>query len=177
MKRSSLIAAAIFTTILAGCGEKQAQPVVALPSAPSQAAAPAEPAIPLDKVDKLLMPVALASVDGVNGVILPKTGSTLVANGPDITIAGFAVDQVATEPASGVVVMIDAQPFVAMYGGERPDIAKALNNPNYVKSQFYAKIPTAGLSNGLHDITIRVIASDRSGYYASAWSAKVSVEK
>ena len=72
--------------------------------------------------------------------------------------------------------MIDGKPYVAIYGGERPDIAKAHNNPKYLKSQFYIEIPTSTVGAGLHDLKIRVIAADKSGYYESNLIAKLDVK-
>ena len=176
MKRSSLIAAAIFTTALAGC-EKQAQPVVNVPAqaASGQAAtAPAE--VMLDKIETNLGTTAYLSVDGLNGVASPKSGSVTPVTGANFQIAGFAVDQAHEKAAAGVVVLVDNKPYVAKFGGERPDIAEALKNSNYLHSQFWAEIPTAGLAKGPHDISLRVVAADRSGYYVSTWVGKVSVE-
>jgi hypothetical protein len=126
--------------------------------------------------DKLENP-ATASVDGLNGVTLPKFGSVIPVTGASFSIAGFAIDKIHESPAAGVIIVVDGQTYIADYGGERPDIAAALKNPNYLKSQFYALIPTEGLANGLHDVSLRVIAADRSGYFASEWSAKISIAK
>ena len=178
MKRSSLIAAAIFTTILAGC-EKRAQPVVNVPTAATSgpaAAAPPDVMLDLDKVETNLGPTAYVMVDVLNGVTSPKSGSVTPVTGASFQIAGFAVDQAHEKAAAGVVVLVDQKAFVTKFGGERPDIAAALKSPNYLHSQFWAEIPTAGLAKGLHDISLRVVAADRSGYYVSNWVGKISVE-
>jgi hypothetical protein len=178
MKRSNLIFAAVFAAILAGC-EKQAQPVVVLPStAPGQAAAPADAtsAVMLDKIETNLGTTPYLSVDGLNGITSPASGSVTPVNGASFQIAGFAVDQAHESAAAGVVVVVDRQTYVAKFGGDRPDIAEALKNPNYLHSQFWAEIPTAGLGKGLHDVSLRVVAADRSGYYVAKWTGKISIE-
>jgi hypothetical protein len=119
---------------------------------------------------------AFGNVDGVNDVTSPKPGSTVTIKADKVTIGGFAVDAVKGEAAAGVVVVIDGKPSVTTYGGERPDIAKALNNPKYLKSQFYAEVPTSVIGSGLHELKFRVIASDRSGYYESGIVAKLDIK-
>ena len=80
------------------------------------------------------------------------------------------------EAAAGVLAIISGKPYVATYGGERPDIAKTLNNPKYLKSQFYIEVPTSTVGSGLHDLKIRVIAADKSGYYESNLIAILEVK-
>jgi hypothetical protein len=120
---------------------------------------------------------SFGGVDGINGVSSPKSGSVVPIEGEKIEIAGNAVDAVKGEAAAGVLVLIDGKPYTAVHGGERPDIAKALNNPKYLKSQFYAAIPTAEIGVGQHEVKFRVIASDKSGYYESDWVAKLDVKQ
>lgn len=72
--------------------------------------------------------------------------------------------------------MIDGKPYGTVYGGDRPDIAKVLNNPNYLKIQFYVDVPTVAVGTGIHDLKIRVISADKSGYFESDWFAKLEVK-
>lgn len=120
---------------------------------------------------------AFGGVDGINGVTSPKPGSVIPVKGDKIEVAGNYVDAVKGDAAAGVVVMIDNKPFVAIYGGERPDIAKTLNNPKYLKSQFYVAVPTSDVGKGVHDLKIRVIASDKSGYYESGLIARLDIKQ
>ncbi len=96
--------------------------------------------------------------------------------GDSIEIGGVYVDAVKGTAAAGVEVMIGDRQFTAVYGGERPDIAKAHNNSNYLKSQFYVKVPKSAVQPGPLDIQIKVIAADKSGYYASGVVAKIDVK-
>lgn len=176
MKNSNAIGLMLISILVAGCGKDE--PSVAGPAseAPEAAAAPV-PVLALDKIETRLGKPALANVDVLDDAVLPKSGSLIPVTGKSFKIAGFAVDDVGVAPAAGVLILVDGKAFVASYGGDRPDIANALKNDNYLKSQFYAEVPTDALANGLHDVTLRVIAADRSGYYASDWSAQISVEK
>ena len=128
------------------------------------------------EVTRNLKSPAFGAVDGINGVSSPKAGVVVPIVGGKVEIAGNYVDAINGDAAAGVLVLIYDKVYEAVYGGERADIAKALNNPKYLKSQFYASIPTAKIGVGQHDVRIRVIASDRSGYYDSDWAAKLDIK-
>lgn len=119
---------------------------------------------------------AFGGVDAINGMTSPKTGAVVPITGDKVEIAGNYVDAVNADAAAGVLVLIDGNAYVTIYGGERPDIAKALNNPKYLQSQFYVSIPTAEIGVGQHEVKVRVIASDRSGYYDSDWKATLDIK-
>lgn len=171
------ITSAVFVTVVlvAGCGD-QKQSGVAPQSGVPMVAVPAPVQEKFENVTVKLNASAFGGVDGINDVISPKAGSTVTIKGDKITIAGNFVDAVKGEAAAGVIAMIDGKPYVAIYGGERPDIAIAHNNPKYLKSQFYVEVPTATVGAGLHDLKIRVIAADKSGYYESDLIAKLDVK-
>ncbi len=182
MKKASAVGLVLISMIVVGC-ERAVPPVSVAPSADGSAAVPgaqsptpASGQVALDKIDKKLGTTAYLSVDGFNGVASPQPGAVIPVTGKSFQIAGFAVDEAHARAAAGVVILVDGQSFVAVYGGERPDIAKALDNQNYLHSQFWAEIPTAGFAKGLHDVSLRVVAGDRSGYYESKWVGKVSIE-
>jgi hypothetical protein len=107
------------------------------------------------------------SVDTINNQSLPK-GSVVVnsATTPKLIIAGWAVDGQAKAPAGGVIFSIDGKSeMTATYGGERPDVAAALKEPNYKMSGFGIAIPTQSLEKGKHTIVMKILTSDKKGYY------------
>ena len=161
--------------VLAGCGDPKPSGAGS-PSGKPEAAKPAQVLERFEGVTVKLNSPAFGHVDGINGVTAPKTGSTVVVGGDKITITGNFVDAVKGVPAAGVVVMIDGKPYGTVYGGDRPDIAKVLNNPNYLKIQFYVDVPTVAVGTGIHDLKIRVISADKSGYFESDWFAKLEVK-
>ena len=171
------ITSAVFVTVvlIAGCGDQKQSDAAPQSGAPT-VAAPASVQEKFENVTVNLNSPAFGGVDGINDVTAPKAGSTVTIKGDKIIIAGNFVDAVKGEAAAGVVALIDGKPYVAIYGGERPDIAKAHNNPKYLKSQFYIEIPTSTVGAGLHDLKIRVIAADKSGYYESNLIAKLHVK-
>lgn len=171
------IKSAVFVAVVlvAGCGDQKQSGVTTQSGAPT-VAAPTTVQEKFESVTVRLDSPAFGSIDGINDASSPKAGSTVTIKGDKITIAGNYVDAVKGEAAAGVVALIDGKPYVAIYGGERPDIAKALKNPNYLKSQFYVEVPTATVGAGLHDLKMRVIAADKSGYYESDLIAILDVK-
>jgi hypothetical protein len=168
-------AALVGNVHLAGCGDQNhsnAEPKSSMPALNGS--------IPVqDKFENITVKLdspAFGGVDGINEVISPKVGSTITINNEKIVIAGNFVDAVKGEAAAGVIALIDSKPFIAVYGGERPDIAKIHNNPKYLKSQFYVEVPTVAIGAGVHDLKMRAIAADRSGYYESGVLAKLDVK-
>ena len=160
-----------FALLLSGCGDqKQSAPT----SQPVKAAIPAQENF--ENITTKLVEPAFGNIDGINNIVSPKPDSTVAIKADKITIGGFAVDAVKGDAAAGVIVMIDGKPFVTTYGGERPDIAKALNNPKYLKSQFYVEVPTTAIGAGLRELKLRVVASDKSGYYQSDAAIKLDVK-
>lgn len=155
---------------MAGCGESS-QPTVykAAPAAAVQ--------IDLTQISKKLDGTPILHLDGINGVISPPSGSVTPIKGEKVEIYGFGVDSVKSEAAAGILVLIDGKPRVATYGMERADIAKALNNPKYLKSQFHVAIPVAEIGAGQHEVKFRLIASDQSGYYEDGWVGRIEIKK
>jgi hypothetical protein len=169
------IVTSVTIVLIAGCGD-QKQSNATPPSGASTVAAPIPVQEKFESVTVRLDAPAFGGVDGINDVTAPKVGSTIAIKGEKITIVGNFVDAIKGEAAAGVVAIIGGKPYVAIYGGERPDIAKTLNNSKYLKSQFYIEVPTSTVGAGLHDLKIRVIAADKSGYYESNLIAKLDVK-
>ena len=145
---------AAFIFLNTGCGDGNKVPV-------------SKPAINLLAISKRLPEPAYGGVDGIDNVILPKPGSVIEVNADKIRIAGHYVDAVKGDVAQGVIVMVDDKSYLTIYGGDRPDLALALGNQKYLKSQFYIEIPANELTGGSHNLKVRVIANDGSGYYES----------
>ena len=172
MKHNFILSISLSTVVLlAGCGNDQQS--TSEPPAEKRAVAGQDK---FENVTVKLEAPAYGSVDGINDVTSPKVGSTISIHGDKVIVAGNYVDFVKGDAAAGVIALIDGKPYVAVYGGDRPDIAKALNNSKYLKSQFYVEIPTTVVGVGIHDLKMRVIAADRSGYYESNLIAKLDVK-
>ena len=64
--------------------------------------------------------------------------------------------------ADGVFINIDGRDFIpAMYGGDRPDVAKAFHNDDYRFSGFSAQFATSALSKGYHSLILKIITKDK----------------
>lgn len=81
-------------------------------------------------------------------------------------VRGWAIDDVRGAPPAAVTLCLDDRlEFFAQAGLERPDVAVSLENPVLSPCGFAACVPLAGLLPGEHHLAVRVIASDRSGYF------------
>ncbi len=90
-----------------------------------------------------------------------------VPTGVPLRVGGWAVDDKADAPGSGVRVYLDSSaPTNAQYGISRPDVAKVLHDERLMLSGFEAMIPTAGLAPGQHELTFQVVNAAGTGTYA-----------
>jgi hypothetical protein len=87
-----------------------------------------------------------------------------VSSSGALDVAGWAADP-SGAPVSGVEVTIDQKPYYTNYGVERQDVAVALKNTSYNKFGFQLHTPASQFPNGIHDLTIRIINKDRTGYF------------
>ncbi|MCD7895195.1 MAG: hypothetical protein LUG50_00800 [Planctomycetaceae bacterium] len=85
----------------------------------------------------------------------------------NLTIQGWAVDNLAKNNNSGVVFSVDNGEifYIAENKITRPDVATHFSNNNYRKSGFTAYIPLSELSEGAHEITMIVLSSSGLQYY------------
>jgi hypothetical protein len=84
-----------------------------------------------------------------------------------IVFDGFAFDPVAKAPAKGVDVVVDGKAYGAVYGVERPDVARFFNAPMLVKVGLRATLPAHSLTMGPHTVVLRVVAADGKSFYES----------
>jgi hypothetical protein len=91
-------------------------------------------------------------------------------------IRGWAIDDARGSPPAAVTLCVDDRlDFFAQAGLERPDVAAALGNPALSPCGFVACIPLAGLPPGDHQVAVRVIATDRSGYFEGGRLLRLSI--
>jgi Bacterial Ig domain len=104
-------------------------------------------------------------VDQIGTVSSPVIDKEISVNssGP-LIVGGWAADSSGVA-ASGVEVTIDQKPYFTTYGVERPDVAVYLKDPTYNKFGFQFRTPASQFSNGTHDLTVRIINKDRTGYF------------
>lgn len=87
-------------------------------------------------------------------------------SGTVLTVTGWAVDDAARKPGKAIFVRVDdGPPVVARDGIERDDVASALGVPAYAASGFEAKIPTAGLQPGQHELSLEIANVAGTGLY------------
>lgn len=106
----------------------------------------------------------------------PSGNKTIVINGPRFTMTGWAVDTKADQAASGVYVVIDGKPYLAKYGNNREDVAKAFKNPAFKNCGFILNIPTASISKGVHEVFVRVVSTDKKRLFAANKAKKIMID-
>jgi hypothetical protein len=90
-----------------------------------------------------------------------------VTAGVPMRVGGWAVDDKADAPGSGVRIFLDnASPVNAQYGISRPDVAKVLRDQRLEESGFEAMISTAGLAPGQHELTFQVVNASGTSTYS-----------
>ena len=95
-----------------------------------------------------------------------------IAGKKNLLITGWAVDDRAKLPAGGVEVNINGKLYPAVYGLDRPDVAKAYEIPAYRLSGFKAFIPLADIGKGEHTMTLKVYTNDKKNYFSSGEKIK-----
>ena len=94
----------------------------------------------------------------------------------DLLITGWAVDDRAKLPAGGVEVNIDGKLYPAIYGLDRPDVAKACEIPAYRMSGFKASIPLADVGKGEHFLALKILTNDKKAYFPAGEKIKIEIK-
>lgn len=124
------------------------------------AATPRTPGLPL------CHDTPVANVEVIGDARAPfGAGPISVSAGRDLKVSGWLVLQAPLRPATALDLAIDAVPFPAFYGFDRPDVEAYFKVPDYRRSGFTAVIPGTGVSRGSHTLFLRAVASDDSCYY------------
>ena len=96
-----------------------------------------------------------------------KVGLNAAHNDRYLSVAGWAIDSVAQEPAGGVFVIIDDKMFPAV-SGLPADITS--DGHSYTNCGFSRLIPIDEIGPGSHQVSIAVLTRDGKGYYQPAAS-------
>lgn len=112
----------------------------------------------------------LSAVDIINSHLRPAGQSApIIVNAQSeetITISGWAVDLKAGQAAGGVFVSVDGRKDVpTIYGSDRHDVADVLSSSHYRYSGFWASFATSVLGKGQHTLSLKIVTSDKEGYY------------
>jgi hypothetical protein len=79
--------------------------------------------------------------------------------GAEMDISGWAIDGFAHSPASAVLLIVDnKQVFQPIYGLESHSAQDQLHDHKYFHSGFRMLLPTAGISQGRHYLTTKVVS-------------------
>jgi len=105
------------------------------------------------------------SIDAINEQNVAQATQPMAVSGDELTVAGWVVDEPNKTTANKIFVNIAGSDFPAAYGGERPDVAKALGQAAYTKSGFMSKIPVSEIGKGNHQLRLKVVAAQGDVYY------------
>ncbi len=117
-------------------------------------------------------------IDSINNVSLAQqlARGLSFASEETIRIVGWAIDESAQKQAGGVFVNVDGkQDLAANYGLDRLDVADALGNYSCRFSGFVSSISASSLEKGGHTLGLKVVTTDRKGYYEPEQKIEVDV--
>jgi len=86
-------------------------------------------------------------------------------------VAGWAVDELRQSAAGDVDVIASGagtKVFATLYGVDRPDVSAYLGLPAYRGSGFIVRLAGDEIGGGVHSLSLRILAADRSCYYQTA---------
>lgn len=101
----------------------------------------------------------------------------VVPSGSSLLLQGWAVIPTTKTPAAAVFVLVDGTRRIGgdyRMGIARPDVARALNNPNTEKSGFSLLVRTSGLAVGPHHLQLE--ATDGTGAFTLPTSYDFAVQ-
>jgi len=79
--------------------------------------------------------------------------------GAEMDISGWAIDEFAHSAASAVLLFVDnKQVFQPIYGLESPSAEDKFHDNKYLHSGFRMLLPTAGMTQGRHYLTTKVVS-------------------
>jgi hypothetical protein len=129
-----------------------------------------------------LMPIesdTLYWIDTINDKVISQQTMIIINSSKEesITIQGWAVDKAVNDTASAVFLTIDERINIpAYYGLDRPDVAKAYEEPNFKSSGFMATFSSSILEKGEHMVSIKIVAKNGKGYYHPEQTVRFTVE-
>ena len=91
-----------------------------------------------------------------------------------VRLQGWAVLQGA--PAGGVILDLDGKLYPAEYGKSRPDIGALLHAGGPLDCGFEWSVPVWNLGKSWHEVAVKILARDRSGYYDGGRKLRFKME-
>ena len=88
-----------------------------------------------------------------------------VALSGEFSVVGWAVDEPHRTVAGDVDVVVGDTAYSAFYGVDRPDVAKYFGISAYRGSGFIVRLTGEKVGGGARDLSLRILAADRSCYY------------
>lgn len=106
-------------------------------------------------------------LDNIGPAFDPMNTPAVAPADEPLMFQGFGFDPVALAPAKGVDLVVDGRVYPTTYGHDRQDVADFKKVPGLVPVGYRTTLPAGALQPGPHEVVVRVIATDGSGYYQS----------
>lgn len=122
------------------------------------------PALPILPVE------TLSNIERVNEAVLEALHEEplhLTADEDYIIVKGWAVDAIRKDVAAEVYIVVDGILYPAFYSVQRVDVSQYFGVPAYRYSSFEGAIPLLHIREGPHQLSIRIMNRERTGFYAS----------
>ena len=107
------------------------------------------------------------SIDIINGQKVMDLANGIIIQDSYLTLTGWAVDKVSQTIANDVIIRIDSIDYLAATGINRPDVASVFQKQSYINSGWKFKIPIKILKKGQHQLSIKILSSDKKSYFSS----------
>jgi hypothetical protein len=91
-----------------------------------------------------------------------------------VRIQGWAVLQ--GGEAGGVVVELDGKSYPAEYGRPRPDVGALFHADQALACGFEWSVPVWDLGRTWHELAVKILTRDRSGYYDGGRKLRFKME-
>jgi Methyltransferase domain len=95
-------------------------------------------------------------------------GSLSVPQSEPLTITGWAIDAGRRRPATALDLVIDGIVYRAAVRMSRGDVATAYGDRAYLRSGFSSRLPEGAITQGFHELEIRVVLNGGLQYYPAA---------
>jgi hypothetical protein len=119
----------------------------------------------------------LFAIDSINGQRVPQRYMHLKRQQtPTFTVRGWAIDKPAGQPAGGVLLKLGRHSMLALYGRERQDVVRNLNQEAYRYCGFTVTCESHLLPVGEYELPLRILTHDKRRYFLPEKTIRLMVE-
>jgi len=105
-------------------------------------------------------------IDYINGINSAEF-NTLYSFNHYLNLTGWAIDKLNHGISGGILVLLDGKEYQSQCIFERPDLVNHFHNEQFGYAGWGITIPTDSLSEGMHELTFKVLNRRQTGCYIS----------